>query len=69
MTVGVGVQVKPYVVHTTFQYGGTKGKRNRLREAMLWNDPPEYYSGGWVGWVGGSNASFFPASWPLRAAP
>jgi len=36
-------QVKPYAVHTTFQYGGTPGKRNRLREAMLWNDSPEYY--------------------------
>lgn len=39
-------EVKPYVVHTTFQYGGTKGKRHRLREAMLWYDPPEYYSEG-----------------------
>lgn len=25
------------------QYGGSSGKRNRLREAMLWVDPPEYY--------------------------
>lgn len=40
-------QVKPYVVHTTFQYGGSAGKRHRLREAMLWVDPPEYYSGEW----------------------
>jgi hypothetical protein len=39
-------QVKPYVVHTTFQYGGSTGKKNRLREAMLWVDPPEYYSAG-----------------------
>ncbi|KAI3429380.1 hypothetical protein D9Q98_005475 [Chlorella vulgaris] len=39
-------KVKPYVVHTTFQYGGSKGKRHRLREAMLWVDPPEYYSEG-----------------------
>jgi hypothetical protein len=38
--------VTPYVVHQTFQYGGVKGKRHRLREAMLWSDPPEYYSEG-----------------------
>lgn len=31
---------------SSMQYGGTKGKRHRLREAMLWVDPPEYYSGG-----------------------
>jgi hypothetical protein len=30
------------------QYGGSKGKRHRLREAMLWVDPPEYYSGACV---------------------
>ena len=30
----------PYSVHTTFQYGGAPGKRHRLREAMLWEDPP-----------------------------
>ena len=30
-------------VHTTFQYGGADGKRWRLREAMLWEDPPSYY--------------------------
>ena len=33
----------PYVVHATFQYGGTEGKRNRFRERLLWNDPPEYF--------------------------
>ena len=38
--------VEPYIVHQTFQYGGVKGKRHRLREAMLWHDPPEYYSEG-----------------------
>ena len=37
--------MKPYVVHTTFQYGGSSGKRHRLRESMLWVDPPAYYSG------------------------
>ncbi|MED6209157.1 hypothetical protein PIB30_052075 [Stylosanthes scabra] len=36
--------LKPYAVHTTFQYGGTEGKRHRLREAMLFHDPPEYYN-------------------------
>ena len=35
--------LRPYSVHTTFQYGGAPGKRHRLREAMLWEDPPEYY--------------------------
>lgn len=34
----------PYMVHTTFQYGGAPGKRHRLREAMLWDDPPEYFA-------------------------
>ena len=39
---------KPYSIHTTFQYGGAHGKRHRLREAMVWIDPPSYYdpSGG-----------------------
>jgi len=35
----------PYMVHTTFQYGGAQGKRHRLREGMMWEDAPEYYSG------------------------
>jgi len=34
----------PYMVHTTFQYGGAQGKRHRLREAMMWEDSTEYYS-------------------------
>lgn len=34
----------PYMVHTTFQYGGTEGKRHRLREGMMWEDEPTYYS-------------------------
>lgn len=38
--------VPPYIVHQTFQYGGVKGKRHRLREAMLWRDPKAYYSEG-----------------------
>ncbi|EPS68350.1 hypothetical protein M569_06419, partial [Genlisea aurea] len=35
--------LEPYAVHTTFQYAGTEGKRHRLREAMAFYDPPEYY--------------------------
>ena len=34
---------QPYSIHTTFQYGAAEGKRHRLREAMVWEDPPEYY--------------------------
>jgi hypothetical protein len=38
------VKLQPYVVHATFQFSGTDGKRHRLREALLWDvDPPEYY--------------------------
>ncbi|XP_022976726.1 arabinosyltransferase XEG113-like [Cucurbita maxima] len=36
-------RLEPYAVHTTFQYAGTKGKRHRLREAMAFDDPPEYF--------------------------
>lgn len=41
-------KLEPYVVHATFQYSGTEGKRHRMREALLWQDAPEYYdpSGG-----------------------
>lgn len=28
--------------------GGTPGKRNRFREALLWDDPPEYFDGHFV---------------------
>ncbi|KAJ3681566.1 hypothetical protein LUZ60_016055 [Juncus effusus] len=35
--------LEPYAVHTTFQYGGTEGKRHRLREALLFFDSPSYY--------------------------
>ncbi|XP_045813735.1 arabinosyltransferase XEG113-like [Trifolium pratense] len=38
------LRLEPYAVHTTFQYAGTEGKRHRLREAMLFHDPPEYYN-------------------------
>lgn len=38
------VKQQAYVVHATFQFSGTDGKRHRMREAMLWDvDPPEYY--------------------------
>jgi hypothetical protein len=40
------MEVRPYVVHQTFQFGGTRGKRHRLREAMLWYDGDAYYSEG-----------------------
>lgn len=36
----------PYSVHATWTYGGQPGKVSRLREAMLWRDPPEYYQNG-----------------------
>ncbi|KAF7809527.1 arabinosyltransferase XEG113-like [Senna tora] len=38
------LKLEPYAVHTTFQYGATEGKRHRLREAMLFYDPPEYFN-------------------------
>ncbi|XP_040989496.1 arabinosyltransferase XEG113-like isoform X2 [Juglans microcarpa x Juglans regia] len=38
------LRLQPYAVHTTFQYAGTEGKRHRLREAMVFYDPPEYYN-------------------------
>ncbi|GAU39817.1 hypothetical protein TSUD_154740 [Trifolium subterraneum] len=38
------LRLEPYAVHATFQYGGTEGKRHRLREAMFFLDPPEYYN-------------------------
>ncbi|KAL2652130.1 hypothetical protein R1flu_020258 [Riccia fluitans] len=37
------LKLEPYAVHTTFQYGGTEGKRHRLREAKLFWDEPGYY--------------------------
>lgn len=38
------LKLQPYVVHATFQFSGTDGKRHRLREALLWDvDPPEYF--------------------------
>ena len=28
--------LEPYVVHATFQFSGTPGKRHRMREALMW---------------------------------
>lgn len=28
--------LEPYVVHGTFQFSGTPGKRHRFRERMIW---------------------------------
>jgi hypothetical protein len=36
-------QVEPFVVHTTFQYGGPAGKLSRLRERNLWKDDDAYF--------------------------
>lgn len=30
-------KIKPYAVHTTYQFSGTTGKRHRLKEALLWD--------------------------------
>lgn len=35
--------LEPYAVHTTFQYSGTPGKRNRMRERHLWVDDDAYF--------------------------
>ena len=32
-----GLGLEPYVVHATFQFSGTPGKRHRMREALLWD--------------------------------
>lgn len=37
------LKLEPYAVHGTFQFSGTPGKRHRMREFMLYDDPPEYY--------------------------
>ena len=42
--------MEPYAVHCTFQYGANPGKRNRMREAMIFEDEPEYYTGEGGGW-------------------
>lgn len=38
------LNIVPMIVHATFQYGGTWGKRHRFREWRMWlADEPEYY--------------------------
>jgi arabinosyltransferase len=37
--------ITPFVVHTTFQFSGSAGKRHRLRERWLWAvDGPDHYA-------------------------
>jgi len=44
--------LKPYAVHATFQYGGTPGKRHRMREAGVWlGDRTSYFDDGGHGFV------------------
>ena len=38
-------EVEPYAAHCTFQISANMGKRNRMREAMIFEDEPEYYTG------------------------
>ncbi|EPS58524.1 hypothetical protein M569_16289, partial [Genlisea aurea] len=47
--------LKAYAVHTTFQFANRDGKRHRLREAMIFHDPPEYYDspGGFLAFKAG----------------
>jgi hypothetical protein len=40
------LELNPYAMHATFQYEGTPGKRNRMRESNQWlgdRDVPEYF--------------------------
>lgn len=52
------LRLEPYAVHTTFQYAGTEGKRHRLREAMVFYDPPEYYD---------APGNYMPYMWMISA--
>eukprot|EP00192_Tetraselmis_astigmatica_P008881 CAMPEP_0117652350 /NCGR_PEP_ID=MMETSP0804-20121206/2579_1 /TAXON_ID=1074897 /ORGANISM="Tetraselmis astigmatica, Strain CCMP880" /LENGTH=607 /DNA_ID=CAMNT_0005458389 /DNA_START=187 /DNA_END=2010 /DNA_ORIENTATION=+ len=53
--------VEPFVVHTTFQYGGPAGKLSRLRESNLWKDSPQYFQGKFIG--GNVSAPRVPPNW------
>lgn len=44
--------------------GGTPGKRNRFREALLWNDPPEYFDGRFVAFTADVPANLLKAAVP-----
>lgn len=50
-------QVKPYVVHLTYQFGGASGKRHRLRERLLWLADDDAYFGVLGSNGGGSGTS------------
>jgi hypothetical protein len=39
------IGTKPYVMHLTWTYSGAAGKRARARDAMMWYDAEEYYTG------------------------
>lgn len=54
-------KVEPFVVHTTFQYGGPAGKLSRLRERNLWQDRDDYFAGSFVS--GDIAAPAAPADW------
>jgi hypothetical protein len=52
----------PFMVHNTFQFGGTPGKRHRFREAMLWlADDASWYDppGGLLVYDHAANAALF----------
>lgn len=38
--------VEPFAVHANLEFGGAAAKRQRLREAGLWYDAPDYYDSG-----------------------
>ncbi len=49
-----------YAVHATFQYGGTPGKRNRMREANAWmGDDEEYFRGKFMSFTPRVERDFF----------
>jgi len=52
-----------YAVHATFQYGGTPGKRNRMREANAWmGDREEYFQGKFMSFTPRIERDFFRSS-------
>ena len=38
------LSLQSYTIHTTYLHNRTKGERHRLREAMIFNNPPTYYT-------------------------
>lgn len=40
------LQVKPYEIHFVWGGKGWHGKRQRMREALMYHDPPSYYRQG-----------------------